>query len=170
MTRIPIVNEQDEVIEFKEKDQTTGDEIRRIISLHVFNEKREILIAKRHKSKKIHPDVWGPSVAGTVEEGDTCDSLVIKEAQEEIGLENIKPIFLKKRFYETKNNRRFVYVYYVIVDSQMKFTLQEDEVSEIRWISIQDLEKWVNENSEDFTPNFSNGSLIDAKEIYENKN
>ena len=34
----------------------------------------------------MRPEVWGPAVSGTNEEGETYDSNIIKEAQEEIGL------------------------------------------------------------------------------------
>ena len=138
--RIPIVNEKDEIISYKKREETIREDIRRIISLSVFNEKKEVLIAKRQSNKIIDPNKWGPSVAGTVDEGEDYDSTVIKEAEEEIGLKNIKPIFLKKYFYETENARRFVSVYYIIIDStQTKFLLQAEEVAEIKWISINDL-------------------------------
>jgi isopentenyldiphosphate isomerase len=64
--KIPIVNEQDEILYYKEREETTRDEIRRIVSLYVFNEKNEVLIAKRHSSKTLDPNLWGPAVAGTV--------------------------------------------------------------------------------------------------------
>ena len=116
--RIPIVNEQDEIIEYKERNDALRGDIRRIVSLSVFNEKREVLIAKRQANKILDPNKWGPSVAGTVDEGEDYDSTVVKEAEEEIGLKNIKPIFLKKYFYETNNARRFSSVYYVIINSR----------------------------------------------------
>src|SRR3989344_9699146 len=105
--RIPIVNEQDEIVEYRDRDDATRQYIRRIVSLCVFNENGEVLIAKRQTTKILDPNKWGPSVAGTVDEGENYDSAVIKEAEEEIGLKNIKPIFLKKYFYETQNARRF---------------------------------------------------------------
>ena len=90
--RIPIVNEQDEVIEYKKREEATHEDIRRIIALYVFNEKGKTLIAKRHSTKIIDPNKWGPAVAGTVDEGYDYDSTVLKEAEEEIGLKDIKPI------------------------------------------------------------------------------
>lgn len=96
--KIPIVNENDEIISYKEREETTREDIRRIISLYVFNQDNEVLIAKRQSTKTIDPNLWGPVVAGTVDEGDDYDSTVLKEAEEEIGLTNIKPIFLKKCF------------------------------------------------------------------------
>ena len=169
--KIPIVNEQDEIIGYKEREKTTRDDIRRIVALNIFNEKGEVLIAKRQSTKIIDPNKWGPSVAGTVDEGEDYDSTVVKEAEEEIGLKDIKPIFFKKKYYETGNARRFSNVYYITVNSkEVSFSLQEDEVAEVKWINLEDLTQWVDEHPEDFTPNFPKGSLVDMKEIYAIKN
>lgn len=166
--KIPIVNEQDEVLYYKERDETTPDEIRRIVSLYVFNQNHEVLIAKRCHLKKLDPNLWGPSVAGTVEEGETYDSNVIKEAQEELGLTNIQPIFYKKLFYTTQHTRRFNSRYYVVINSaEREFVLQESEVSEIKWTSLEDLENWFNERPQDFVPSFRDGALPNMKAIYE---
>lgn len=167
--KIPIVNEKDEIIEYKERTETTREDIRRIVGLYVFNENREILIAKRHSSKIIDPNCWGPAVAGTVDEGFDYDKTVIKEAEEELGLVNIKPIFLKKYFYETHNARRFSSVYYVVINSEeTKLKMQEDEVSDLRWINFEDLQKWFNEKPEEFVPSFKN-VISNIKEINETK-
>lgn len=163
--KIPIVDENDNLINFKEREEATREDIRRIIALHVFNEKKEILIAKRDASKTIDPNKWGPSVAGTVDEGYDYDDTVVKEAEEEIGLKNIKPLFLKKMFYETYNARRFTGVYYLVIDSNTKLTIQKEEVSEIKWITISDLEKWFKNNPDDFIPSFQRSMDI-IKEIF----
>ena len=105
-----------------------------------------------------------------MDEGFSYDDTVIKEAKEEIGLSNIKPIFLKKYFYETVNARRFSSVYYITINSQKtKLTKQEDEVSELKWIDFKELQKWFDEKPEEFVPSFKN-AINNIKEIYENKN
>ena len=168
--KIPIVNENDEIISYKERDDSNSKDIRRIIGLYVFNENNELLIAKRQLSKKIDPNLWGASVAGTVDEGYDYDATVLKEAEEEIGLINIKPIFFKKYFYETYNAKRFSSVYYVKINSnEVKFTLQKEEVSEIKWISLEDLEVWFQDKPYEFIPSFKN-VINNVKEINENKN
>ncbi len=165
--KIPIVNEQDEILYYKERGETTPDEIRRIVSLYVFNEKNEVLIAKRHPSKIIDPDLWGPAVAGTVDEGYTYDETVVKEAEEEIGLTNIQPLFLKKTFYEIGHTRRWCARYYVKINpEERELLLEEDEVSEIKWISLGDLETWLNQKPQDFVPSFKDGAFENMKEIY----
>lgn len=167
--KIPIVDENDNIINYKEREETTRDDIRRIIGLDIFNERGEVLIAKRHPNKKIDPGLWGPSVAGTVDEGFDYNDTVLKEAEEEVGLKNIQPIFNKKYFYETENARRWCSRYHVVIDSKTKLTKQDSEVSEIKWISVDDLEKWHQRHPEEFIPSFQR-SMNFIKEIYENQN
>lgn len=165
--KIPIVNEQDEILYYKERAETNRDEIRRIVALQVFNETGKVLIAKRHATKNIDPNLWGPAVAGTVDEGFSYDETVRTEAEEEIGLKDIQPIFLKKFFYETHNARRFTSVYYVIINStERELVLQVDEVSEIKWITVSELQKWFEEKPQEFVPFFAL-ALENIKEIQE---
>ncbi len=167
--RIPIVNEQDEIIAYKTREETTREDIRRIVGLNVFNENNEILIAKRQANKSIHPNVWGPAVAGTVDEGYDYDDTMVKEMGEEIGLFDVKPIFVKKMYYEDETQRRFTGVYYAIVNSK-EFTpiIQESEVAEIKWISLEDLEKWYQDKPQDFIPSFQR-TIDNIKEALELK-
>lgn len=165
--KIPIVNEEEKILYFKERDETTRDEIRMITSLFVFSENLDVLIAKRHFSKKLNPNLWGPAVAGTVDEGFDYDSTILKEAEEEIGLLNIKPIFYKKIFYETSNARRFNSIYYVVINKEEnKLVIQEDEVSEIKWLSLDELDNRFKEKPEEFIPSFKR-DLDYTKDIYE---
>ncbi len=169
--KIPIVNEQDEVISYKTREETTRDDIRRIVALYVFNEKGEVLIAKRHPDKKIDPNCWGPAVAGTVDEGYDYDQTVIKEAEEEIGLINFAPIFFEKSYYEVPNARRICARYYTVINSNITLKLQEDEVSEVRWVDINTLEDWAEEHPQEFVPSFNRtgGALKNMREIYDTK-
>lgn len=90
--KIPIVNEQDEIIGYKDRDLRDPKEITRVSGLWVTDTAEKILLAQRSWKKKSDPGRWGPAVAGTVEEGETYESNIIKEAREEIGLTNIVPI------------------------------------------------------------------------------
>lgn len=166
--RIPIVNEKEEILYFKERNETVRDEIRMITTLFVFDKDLNVLIAKRHHSKSLNPNLWGPAVAGTVDEGFDYDSTIVKEAEEEIGLFGINPIFFKKIFYETKDARRFNSIYYVVINREdHSLIIQEDEVSEIKWLSLPELLSWFIEKPEEFIPSFKRVS-DDIKVIHKN--
>ena len=165
--KIPIVDEQDNILYHKDsKERDPRKEITRIAALWVVNEKGEFLIAKRSKNKKHHPNVWGPSVAGTVEEGESYEENIIKEAREEIGL-NINGVFLSSKKRVSSNHEYFCQYFFAKVPYGVVFHLQESEVDEVKWISLQNLKVWV-KNPGEFVPTFIRN--LDVVEDYANKN
>jgi predicted kinase len=89
--RTIIVNDQDQIIGHKEPGTLLKEDIYRVSSLWVTNSKGDILLAQRKFTQKLDPGKWGPAVAGTVDEGETYESNIIKEAEEEIGLKDMRP-------------------------------------------------------------------------------
>lgn len=137
--KIPIVNRQDRIIAYKDRDRVEKNDIYRVAALWVSNERGDILLARRAWTKKHNPGMWGPAVAGTVEKGETYRQNIIKEAREEIGLKSIKPKAGKKEFRE-QEHRYFVQLYHLVENKNIsEFKIQKKEVAEIRWWPQQDL-------------------------------
>ena len=114
------------------------------------NSKGQILLAQRAFTKKNGPGKWGPAVAGTVENGETYRKNIIKEAEEELGLENIKPIKGQKKRVFGKHNF-FCQMYSLKIDRQIKdFKIQRDEVERVKWISKKELEQKIKSKPEIF--------------------
>jgi len=151
--RIPVVNEQDEIIGYKEKKDLTPEDINRDTGLWILDENNNMLLAQRSSNKKVHPNLWTVAVAGTVEEGETYESNIIKEAEEEIGLTGIKPTFMCTLFKKVKF-KRMSGMFKVSVNHDYVFKVEPMEISEIRWFSKSELEKLIQTNKEMFTPNF----------------
>jgi isopentenyl-diphosphate delta-isomerase len=151
--KIVIVNENDEIIGSGERGSTSEEDICRVSALWLTNSRGEILIAKRHRNKFYHPETWGPAVAGTVEVGESYEDNIIKEAKEELGLENIKPKIGPK--IRVDDVHPFFLQWYVLTTDKTldEFELQSDEVEGVDWISPEGLEKQLKEQSEKFTPN-----------------
>lgn len=152
--KIPIVNEQDEIIEHKEsKDRDPKTEIARTSAIWLMNENGEVLISKRAKTKKLHPNLWSSSVTGVNEEGETYESNIIKEVKEELGFDLGKFTTLYK---ELINDERVFFVQHFLakIPKDTKFILQDEEVEEVRWISVSDLKDWFTKSPEDFIPVF----------------
>jgi isopentenyldiphosphate isomerase len=82
--QIPIVNENDELIGYKERKDITPADIYRVSSLRVMNEKGEYLITQRATTKSQSPNKRTLAVNGTVEQGESYEENIIKETQEEI--------------------------------------------------------------------------------------
>jgi len=141
MEKIIIVDEKDEIIGYKERGTLTNKDIYRVSALWIENNKGQILLARRAFTKKKDPGMWGPAVAGTVEKGETYESNIIKEADEEIGLQNIKvKEWIKKRVKYPHNH--FTQMFLLKLDKPLEyFKINKEEVAEIRWF---DKDKLIN--------------------------
>lgn len=137
--RIVIVDDQDEVIGYKERGMIVQEDIYRVSALWVTDSNGDILLAQRHHTKKHHPSMWGPAVAGTVDEGDTYDESIVKETEEEIGLKGIQ---LKKsqKIRVTGEHNHFTQWYTLTCDKPAEdFVIQEDEVEQVKWFTREEL-------------------------------
>jgi isopentenyl-diphosphate Delta-isomerase len=153
-SRITIVNDQDEVIGHKERSTLVKEDIYRVAALWITNSEGDILLAQRQLSKRHDPGKWGPAVAGTVDEGETYESNIIKEAEEEIGLKDIKPTLGPKRRISNEDNY-FCQWYKLTTDKPAEdFTIQEEEVKQVKWFSKAELQKELQERPYNFLTGF----------------
>lgn len=130
----------------------------REISVWIMNKNGEILLQKRAMSKKQHPGKWS-IVAGHIQAGETPLQGAIRETKEEVGIgvleDELEAIVCKKEkvdFPEVQQyNNYFDYVYFLPVDYKIEdYTIQIEELSEIRYITIEDFIKELKEESEKY--------------------
>ncbi len=151
--QIHVVNENDEIIGSKDKKDRNFVDITRVTVLWITDEEGNILITQRSFEKEHSPGLWGPAVAGTVEEGETYESNVIKEAQEEIGLENINPI-IGPKLLRTTSHKYFAQWFTLVIPRSTKLKIKEDEVHAIKWVTKEELVSLIKNHPETFVPNF----------------
>jgi isopentenyl-diphosphate Delta-isomerase len=156
MAKVIIVNNKDEIIGAKERNDRNDTDIIRVSGLWIFNDQKEILIAQRASNKIYDPGKWGPATAGTVEEGETYVSNIIKEAKEEIGLNiNEKDLIRGPHRFITTLHKYFVQNFFLKTDILVSdFVLQKEEVEQLKWISMENLLKSLEEKPEDFLESF----------------
>ena len=148
--KIPRVDENDNIIDYKERGDRDVNAIYRVSSLWITNTDGKILLARRAFNKSHDPGKWGPAVAGTVEEGETYEENIIKEAEEELGLKNIKPIIGTKRRKKTKWNY-FAQGFLLTLPAGFNdFKIAVDEVAEVKWFIEEELRRELQENPDDF--------------------
>lgn len=152
MSKISIVDENDQIIGSEEFEKAKKERIYRVAALWITNSHGEILLALRHRNKIHDPLKWGPAVSGTVEEGESYEQNIKKEAKEELGLEKILPKIGPKIKIEDEYNY-FVQWFTLTTDKTTgEFKIQEDEVEEIRWFSKEELLNGLASHPENFTP------------------
>jgi isopentenyldiphosphate isomerase len=139
LEKVIIVNEDNEIIGTKVRNEITKNDIYRVSALWLENNKGETLIAQRSFKKKNNPGVWGPAVAGTNEEGETFESNIYKEAEEEIGLtgETFDKRDLRRVSLDHNYFGQWFFLKKDISIDQLK--IQKSEVEQLKWINIDEL-------------------------------
>lgn len=123
----------------------------RHVSAWIMNKEGRVLLQKRSLSKKRNPGKWAKT-GGHVDAGETCEQAIKREIYEEIGLtineiDNIE-IFKSK---EDKENY-YSYGYIFITDlKEEEFKLQKEEVEEVKYFSIEELEELKKQNNDNYT-------------------
>ena len=151
--KIQIVDHQDQLIGVKERTEVDyKTDIYRVSALWLTNSKGQTLLAKRAAVKVKDPGKWGPAVAGTIDEGETYDVNIYKEAEEEIGLTDEQ--FSKGPKTLIKHPRTyFCQWYFVILDREVdSFVMQEDEVDELAWVEIAEIKQELETNPDKYVP------------------
>jgi isopentenyldiphosphate isomerase len=147
-----VVDDQDNVIGAKPRDEVMYGDIYRVSSLWLTNSHGGVLVAQRSWEKSKNPGKWGPAVAGTVEESETYEQNIYKEAEEEIGLTGIKFSLGPKVFVDEGGLRRFFNQWFLgQIDWPInKFTVRKSEVEAIAWIASNRLRAELKRNDEKY--------------------
>ena len=152
--KIQIVNNQDELIDTKERyDLDYSIDTYRVSALWITNSKGQSLLAQRASTKSSDPGKWGPAVAGTIEEGETYEQNIYKEAVEEIGLEDVKFSKSIKMRFDTNSRKYFCQWYIVEINNDIdSFTRQVEEVDALEWVDTHKLKEDLKANPDKYVP------------------
>ena len=117
-----------------------------VVGVVIINSNNEILLQKRSRLKRVNPSKWG-ICGGKVDFGETTLDAGIRETLEEIGITlNIDD--LKFLSMDTNEKAHFT-VYYVRKDIDIyECKLQEEELEEVKYFKIEELEDLDNEGFE----------------------
>ena len=152
--QVVLVSENDEILGFMEKQQAHINGIlHRAFSVFLFNKNGEMLLQKRAASKYHSPNQWTNSVCSHPRSGETYLEGAKRRLKEELGIEtNLEEKFhfiykanVGDNLWEHELDHVFIGNY------EGEFHLNPQEVSEVRYISSENLEKELSENPENFT-------------------
>lgn len=108
----------------------------------IINNKGQVLVQKRASSKKYYPDKWDMSCTGHVNAGETQIEGAIREIYEELGIKTVESDYKFICEYIYDPSYELGQVYLLNLNSRTdEFRLQENEVSEIKWLNFDDFKK-----------------------------
>lgn len=124
------------------------------VGIWIMNEKGELLFQKRAATKKRNANKWSRT-GGHVDTGETPLKGLQREVQEEVGVkipeDKIELINVEKVDYN-ESNRHFTYNYFACVNYKIQdYTMQKEEVSDLKYISIEEMQEIKKNNDENYT-------------------
>lgn len=128
------------------------------VAVFIVNSKDQVLLQKRSANKKMWPSMWDITAGGHVIAGEFGFQTIIREVKEELGIDldkndmtfigsavssNIKGENISNLFNE-------FYIVNKDVD-ETKLKLQEEEVSEVKWVDKNEIIERIKNNYEGIT-------------------
>ncbi len=127
----------------------------RAVHVWVVNGNKEVLVQKRSAIKTLSPNLWDISMGGHISAGEDPIVATIRELKEELGMkvnqEDLKFVFISKDDVILSNGieRLFHNVYITKTNLPITaFKMQGEEVAEIKYISVDEFEKRVGNQPE----------------------
>lgn len=158
MKKIMIVDENDHPIGSASQDEARAKGLgHRIVRVILKDENGLILLQKRSFKKAIYPNRWTDSASGHVDENENYEDAMARELFEELGIKaNLK--FVGKFSNSHTDDRVVSPVFNAVFEGNIAHNkalmLGEDEVSEARWVSLDEVLSEIKEYPEQFTPGF----------------
>lgn len=107
------------------------------VGLVIINEKKQVLLTRRSASRENNVGKW-EIVYGRMHEGEDPRQTALRETKEEVGLDvELIHVVAIKHFIRTANDCEFVGIVFVAKALSMNVTVQEEEISEWQWVSLQ---------------------------------
>lgn len=122
--------------------------LHRAFSIFLYNSKKEILIQKRAANKYHSPNLWANACCSHPKKGENITDSAKERLKDEIGVNTeIKELFsfiYLNKFNDDLYEYEYDHVFLGKYDGNV--TLNEEEASETKWTTIEDLEKDLTEN------------------------
>ena len=134
----------------------------------IINKNGDVLLQKRSANKKIWPNLWDITAGGHVLAGELGEQALIREVKEELDIditENEVKYLVGSTSTNIKGdiiNNHFNECYIINKDiNPSLIKLQEEEVSDIKWFSKEEILKRIDNNYDGITTkNFKNSTVF----------
>jgi len=154
-----VVNENDEVIDYKTKAECHDDGgiLHRAFSIFIFNEDGDLLLQRRSAEKRLWSLTWSNSCCSHPRKGESMDVATQRRLKEELGFETELQFLYKfqyqARYDDTGSENEVCSVYIGKVRSK-NVEINPTEISEWTFISPEEMDDELKNSPEKYTPWF----------------
>jgi isopentenyldiphosphate isomerase len=150
----PLVDEQGKMIGSARRSDVHGNPrlLHPVVHCLVTSDRGELLLQRRSLDKDIQPGRWDTSVGGHVVFGETVEQALLREMQEEIGIDGgrVRPRKLYQYVHRNAVEAELVHTYACVHNGP--FRRQEAEIDELRFFGPAGIRAALGSGL--FTPNF----------------
>ena len=153
-----LVDENDNPIgkEEKVKCHLPNGKLHRAFTALIFNNEGKLLLTKRSEGKMLWPNDWDGTVASHPRESETYASSAERRMPEEIGI-SCKMNYVNKFEYhvpykDVGSENEICGTLIGTIDSFDESSMIKDEISEIKWISADELKNELEHNRDVYCP------------------
>lgn len=112
-----------------------------VVHIWIISADGKILLQKRSDSKRLMPGEWA-ATGGAAVAGEDSFAAASRELYEELGIKRSRDKM--QRAFRLKRRNSLVDVWFTQFDSNSdQLTLQKDEVAEVKWANLDDLESMI---------------------------
>jgi len=152
---LDIVDESDTVIGRAPRDRIHAEgHYHRSSHIMLFNSRDQVFVQLRSMNKDNGAGLWDSSAAGHVDSGESYLDCAVRELNEELGIV-VAPVALNlvgKLEPQERNGFEFSNIFTLC--SEQRLVLQAEEIDDGRWLTPEELNKWILAQQSDFTQAF----------------
>lgn len=145
MELVKIYNNRNEYIDkIKDRKELENGEYRNLVHIWIINSKGELLLQRRSEMKKHFPNMWSVT-SGCVHSDESFVQTCKREVKEELNVDLDENNLEYMISYKLEKVIAQVFVLYQDVDIN-KVRVQEEEVSEVKFVTCEELEEMIKNN------------------------
>ncbi len=147
---IPIGKEE------KVKSHLPNGKLHRAFTALLFDKEGRLVITRRSSSKMLWPGDWDGTVASHPREGETYVSSAERRMPEEIGISCKFDYLLKFEYHvpykDIGSENEICGTLIGVIENSTQFNLIKDEISETKWITVDELIEDLQKKPENYCP------------------
>ncbi len=159
LDQLILVDRKDNPLGFEDKEKCHDGEgiLHRAFSIFIFNNEKELLIQQRSELKRLWPLYWSNTCCSHPRQNETIEESTKRRLEEELGISCDLKYLYKFQYQANYGDEGSENELCSVLIGKLKRKVVKpnpEEINDIKWIGINDLEKDIRNNPQNYTPWF----------------
>lgn len=159
--KLLLVNELDTVLGYADKQDIHHGAglLHRAFSVFLFDETQRLLVHRRASAKPLWPGFWTNSCCSHPRRGENLNGAVERRVREELGVsataQSVYSFEYRAEFQDQGTEHELCHVFLAQATPPCTLDVHEDEIAQIRWLSLEEVDELVQRGATEVTPWFA---------------